>query len=374
MNEKNKYLMHEISCEITKKCPQKCIMCSSDSSLDVDTSNELTLSEIKQILFDAKQLGASVFSPSGGEPWMRPDIWEILREANRLGYHILFYTSSIKQRDENDKLEPMNISDIRRLKKLDTTMIFDFQSAYEHTFDMISGVDGTYEKIIPVMKSCIREGLEVQVHFVPQLLNYKQMVDTTEFLDGIGVSQINFLRLQEQGRAKVNKDKVLINKSQFRDVQESLIEITENKRLDIATRIGHPLDRRWQLDPENSKYPIKHCRGHKQAPLLRPDGVMDICPAMKDLPEYNGGNVRKKGIKNTWLQGDFYNTLRWFIEEGYKYAEDEICRQCQYLDQCRLGCTAARLYVLKEEIDLTTLGFKDALLKAPVDPMCLLVD
>ena len=97
-----------------------------------------------------------------------------------------------------------------------------------------------------------------------------------------------------------------------------------------------------------------------------------MCPGWKDLPEFCAGNIRENSLRDIWYNSEFYKTFRWFIKEGYRYVENE-CRDCPYLEKCKCGCTAQRLYELKKTVDTTEISFKEALLTAPPDPMCLLL-
>ena len=361
----------EVSIEVTHGCPLKCLMCSSSAEYPSPIKNELTTEEIAKLIKESHEIGARIISLSGGEPSIRPDILKILSVCYGYGLKVLYYTSGTTF---NKYLEvtslPMYL--IKYLKEIGATVIVDLQSHDPYIHDKIMGVDGVFELALETIQNCLKLGIPVETHFVPQKLNINHIEDYVYFCQELGIKKCSFLRLVPQGRAKKNYWRTMITKHQFKKMQEVFLDLTMNHNLKIDIRLGHPIDRRWQLDPENKELPIKHCRGHEQAPLVLPNGEVHTCPAWKHLHEYSPGNIREKSLKDIWLNSEFYKTFRWFIKEGYRYVENE-CRDCPYLDRCKCGCTAQRLLKLKETTDTSELSFKEALLIVPPDPMCLLL-
>lgn len=77
--------MNHISWNVTKRCNLYCEHCYRESSPDEEVDGELTTEEGKKLLRDMKKakLGTIVFS--GGEPLLRPDIYELIEYASSLG-------------------------------------------------------------------------------------------------------------------------------------------------------------------------------------------------------------------------------------------------------------------------------------------------
>ena len=78
---------------ITNRCNYRCAHCSfSSGSLD---TQEMSLQKIKQILEDARLLGAEKLDISGGEPLLRKDAYEIIKFGKRLGFRIKLLTNGL---------------------------------------------------------------------------------------------------------------------------------------------------------------------------------------------------------------------------------------------------------------------------------------
>jgi len=374
---------YEISFELSYLCCLRCLMCSSDARYPSPIQNELTTEEIVDLIRQSKELGAKVISFSGGEPTLRDDIFTLLRTCHENNLHILYYTCGVCIGDDvgspdlpyemiEASLTSLPLKLLKYLKEIGATVIVDLQSHDPYTHDKIMGVDGVFELALETIQNCLKLGIPVETHFVPQKLNINHIEDYVYFCQELGIKKCSFLRLVPQGRAKKNYWRTMITKHQFKKMQEVFLDLTMNHNLKIDIRLGHPIDRRWQLDPENKELPIKSCRGGDQAPLILPNSEVHMCPAYKNLHEYSAGKTREKSLKDIWLNSEFYKTFRWFIKEGYRYVENE-CKDCPYLDRCKCGCTAQRLLKLKEITDTSELSFKEALLIAPPDPMCLLL-
>ena len=83
-------LFHTLYFEATRNCNFTCENCSSGSHLkDAEWGKELTTAEIiKHILLPAYKLGTRYIAFSGGEFLLRSDAFDLLKEANAIGFRI----------------------------------------------------------------------------------------------------------------------------------------------------------------------------------------------------------------------------------------------------------------------------------------------
>jgi len=378
------YEMGELSIEITHDCSLQCQFCSSNARCINNKSNNhdeqlprtLSLQTIKNLLVEGRQCGAQDFSLSGGEPFVHPNLWEIMDYAQSLGYRLLLYTSGSML--NNDK-EIIPITD-EAIKKLlsykNLVIIYDTQGCDEKKVDDLMGVKGSFENIIVSIKKCVVAKINIESHFVPLRPNIKYVFETLDFLEDLGVKKTSFLRWVGQGRSAVEPSRWELTKKEFWDFQWSLLRIkhdyngkNNNKKLGI--RIGHPLQWGFLLDP---KEPIIRCRGGHSSPLIMPDedgnSLVSMCPGWKDLKEYIGGVVGKDGsLSEIWNNSETYKIFRHFIHgKGYKDIKGK-CKDCIWLSQCRGGCYCQRLlHNVPSDIPL-----EDSL-KIGADPMCPMFD
>ncbi len=77
-----------VSLNLTLRCNLTCTMCTTCYD-----APELTLAEIKDIIDQTAEWGVEVFNPLGGEPFMRPDLEEILLYAVSKGFYVTITTN-----------------------------------------------------------------------------------------------------------------------------------------------------------------------------------------------------------------------------------------------------------------------------------------
>ena len=83
-----------------------CILCSSDGGEPYP--NEFSLTELKDIVDQAKSLGVTQISLSGGEPLTYPYILDICKYIADLGIDVFVYTSG-NTIDENNFISPISV-------------------------------------------------------------------------------------------------------------------------------------------------------------------------------------------------------------------------------------------------------------------------
>ena len=72
---------------LIRRCNLKCRHCYSISA-DVDFPGELSTTEVFSVMDDLKAFRVPVLILSGGEPLLRPDIFDISHRAKRLGFYV----------------------------------------------------------------------------------------------------------------------------------------------------------------------------------------------------------------------------------------------------------------------------------------------
>ena len=70
---------------LIRRCNLRCKHCYSIST-DVDFPGELSTAEVFEVMDDLKRFRVPVLILSGGEPLLRPDIFEVSRRAKSMGF------------------------------------------------------------------------------------------------------------------------------------------------------------------------------------------------------------------------------------------------------------------------------------------------
>jgi len=349
------YKMEELSIEITYKCPFKCVMCSSSASLD-EKMPVIPLEVIKEMIDDAKEhCGTTDVSLSGGEPTFHPDFVEIVRYIHKKGLKPIIYTIGVDYDLENKKAITYRDEYIKLFKETNSKVILPIHGL-EKTHNKIVLTENAFNLEMETIGNLVKNNIEVQIHFVPQIYNYRELIDVYLLCNKIGVEEMSILRFVPQGRGSGQPDlnetqlgitmgmlftirRILDCRKEF-DENASDIFLGENEMFDefLSTnlRIGIPMDFTFQIDETHK---AKACDGGKSKVLVRATGQVNVCPAWKGLEQYDTGNVYKQKISDIWKYGNTYQMFRNLKKEDI----NGECKSCRYLQSCMGGCAAQRI-------------------------------
>lgn len=132
------------SIKITENCNSRCIMCNAWKNRYLD---ELTTTEIEDILYQSKEVGIKSILFTGGEPLLRKDIGELIEKTKKLKLKAYLQTNGLIL---NKKAETLIESGINRV-------IISIDGIGKNN-DEIRGVPGGYNKAIKgiyALKNCV---------------------------------------------------------------------------------------------------------------------------------------------------------------------------------------------------------------------------
>lgn len=342
------YKMEELSIEITYKCPFKCKMCSSSASLDKNMP-VIPYDKIIEMIDDAKKnCGTTAVSLSGGEPSFHPDFVKIVEYIHNNGLKPLIYTIGLDFIDD----KPCVIRDdyIKLFKENDCKVIMPLHGVAK-THNNVVQIDNAFEMEVLSIQKLLENNIEVQIHYVPQVYNYRDFVKVFEFCNELGVKKMSILRFVPQGRGVDQQD---FNDFQLGMIMGMMYAVRElcsyvenveylngnddtNKIFKTNLRIGIPMDFTFLIDDSKK---IKSCDGGKSKILVRATGQVNVCPAWKELQEYDAGCIYNQKISDIWINAHTYEMFRDFKKENLT---DSRCVGCGHLSDCCGGCAAQRI-------------------------------
>jgi radical SAM protein with 4Fe4S-binding SPASM domain len=346
---KKMYKMKELSIEITYKCPFNCVMCSSRASLDKDMPY-IQVEKIKEMIIDAKEnCGTTEVSLSGGEPMFHPNAVEIIEFIYKHNLKPIIYTIGVDYVD--DKFIDLRQEYIDLYKRVGAKIILPLHGLAK-THNQIVNQD-VFDYEINTIRRLVEVGIETQIHFVPTNVNCSELLDVYLLCNELGVDKMSILRYVPQGRA-TEHDELDLNQFELGLVNGILYTLKKVKKFSTDLRIGIPMDFLFLLDNDLS---VPQCDGGKTKILVRATGQVNVCPAWKELEEYDAGNIYDEKISEIWKNSKTYCTFREFNK--YKLRND--CISCEFLHSCKGGCVAQRIIDYKQKnpnIDIEEVIYK----------------
>ena len=309
-------MLSEISIEILQRCPNRCIYCSSHSN--PQATHIIPFEIIKNIIDDAKSLGCKTVCLSGGEPFLHPQILDIISYIAKQQLICYVYTSGIYMKDEVYSSLPNEY--IEAIRGMVDKVIFNVEADSSALYDQIMGTDvGGFDMMKKSINDCVSSGLVVETHVVPMQVNFKHLKSIFEMCYQLGVSKVSILRLVLQGRALVNLSLVKLTGEDSREVTKLIKALKEAYKGKV--RIGLP------YSDSNCRI---YCKAASDKINVRYDGNVYPCEVFKDdllnaKLGYEPDNVWKDSFYDIYKSSPYLNVVRRRIEAFKKEDGDETC-------------------------------------------------
>ena len=313
--------LNEITLELTQRCPNRCIHCSSLSCPEAMTC--LPLDIVKEVIDDAKELGVGTICISGGEPFLYQELLEVVDYIHEHGLQTYIYSSGVTYVDEKPSSVPSALLTtlVGKIEKL----IVNVEAADSKTYDEIMGTSfGGFEMMKQTIQAAIGMGIVVEAHMVPMKINYKLIPEVIALCKMLGVSRISFLRLVNQGRTLEYSEKTLLSPDEYFCVQDKLLELRDYYLHGI--RLGIP----FQSCAEKV-----NCLAGTVKLDIRYDGNIYPCEAFKDdmfviTGVLESDNVKNKRLKKIYFESQYLNEIRMLLEGFQRINTCETCMNQYY--------------------------------------------
>ncbi|MFK5949886.1 MAG: heme d1 biosynthesis radical SAM protein NirJ [Methylococcales bacterium] len=181
---------------LIRRCNLQCKHCYA-TSLDIDFSGELSTEEIKTTMDDLKVANVSVLILSGGEPLMRPDIYELSAYAKSLDFFLALSTNGTLITEDN-------IEQIKAANYQYVGISIDGLEAYHDDFRRQKG---SYKASLNAVKLCKQAGIKVGLRLCLTRDNKDDLAAMLDLMDENNVDKFYMSHLNYSGRGKRNAER-----------------------------------------------------------------------------------------------------------------------------------------------------------------------
>lgn len=281
----------ELILEITNACHHRCVHCSTEGGLPLE--NELTQDERLRVLREACSLGLVELRLLGGDPLFRMrDTLELLMEANRLGVRrALICTSAVEGR--------LNwLQELRSITPMEVSAEASVYSASPSIHDEITVKRGSLDRLLVNSREAVRVGFDLNWNFVWMKPNFSELEPVVRLASEIGIKRVRVLRLMLNGRARQNRFALELPADldmQCASVMGSLA--VRFPRVLLAS--SKPLAFRLKM---NEYHDVPSCSAGQGQLVVQADGRVLPCIGMKDMGQFEVGNVRSETIQELFLR------------------------------------------------------------------------
>jgi heme d1 biosynthesis radical SAM protein NirJ len=179
---------------LIRRCNLKCKHCYSISA-DVDFPGELSTAEVFRVMDDLKAARVPVLILSGGEPLLRPDIFDISRRAKAMGFYVGLSSNGAL-------VDAGNIGEIAGIGYDYVGISLDGIGA---THDRFRGRAGAFEASLGGVRLCLEAGIKVGLRFTMTMDNHAELSALLDLADREGVDKFYLSHLVYAGRGNKNR-------------------------------------------------------------------------------------------------------------------------------------------------------------------------
>jgi radical SAM protein with 4Fe4S-binding SPASM domain len=350
--------------ETTAACNLACVHCRR---LDVSrqlSQDDLTTQQAIDMLRALPQIGRPIVVFSGGEPLMRPDVFDLAAEARAFGLPTALATNgTIMNETVAQRIVDVGI---RRV-----SMSFDGPDAATH--DGFRGIDGAFDSSIRGFKALKSAGMSMQINTSISRHNFNKLDRMYDLAMELGADALHIFMLVPVGCGMQLSENIMLKPEEYEQALNWIYDRSEEKQMHLkatcaphyfrvrlqrdkakvgpktsgpvslgghphATRGGHPGGH-----PGAGGHPHSNLGGHPGDMTAMTKGCLagqavcfvshtgEVFPCGY-LP-MTSGNVKREGIARIWRDSAIFHNLRHDEKLQGK------CGLCEYKKVC-MGCRA----------------------------------
>ncbi len=329
----NSFLISSLRWDITRMCNLSCLHCYTT----VEQCNDLSYTEVINIIEKLLPAGLKEVNFSGREPTLRKDLLDIVKWCKRKSLVVNITTNGTV-------LNSRELSDI--LKTNLDMIVFSLDGASECTHDKIRG-KGTYSKVIESIKCC-RKNIEINslnskigVSFTLQKINANECSDLIILCDSLKVDLLGINPVSFCGSATNHKGSLYLNPTEILNCWENICAKYKQGLPNYELYLGtFPMEAKFLNAKYNLMLPVIHtgCSAGKTI-YINHAGVALPCymlPAIaREIPYLNK-------YLNYWyvLNESFEEAVKKFepfidFTRTYSQKENRNCITCPDIEVCK---------------------------------------
>ncbi|MCM3570019.1 TIGR04053 family radical SAM/SPASM domain-containing protein [Neobacillus mesonae] len=334
--------------ELTRACQLKCLHCRADAQYTRDP-RELTFEEGKNLIDQIYEMNNPMLVFTGGDPLMRPDVFDIAKYAVEKGVRVSMTPSATP----NVTMEAM-----RKAKEVGLSRwAFSLDGPTAEIHDHFRGTSGSFDLTMEKIKFLHELEMPIQINTVVSRYNYEHLDEMAKLVEELDCVLWSVFFLVPTGRGQV---KDMISPVEHEKVLRWLYDLSKRVSFDIKTTEAMHYRRvviqQKMRESKEKKDEINYLSaltekgltgsidGLGRAPKGVNDGngfvfishIGDVYPS--GLLPVKAGNVRETPLAEIYRESPIFKSLR--NPDGFKGK----CGVCEFRYVC--GGSRSRAYAM----------------------------
>ncbi len=316
------YLPMLIAWEVTRSCMLACKHCRAAAHA-APYEGELSTEECFKVLDNIASFAKPIMILTGGEPMLRPDIYDIAAYSTKLGMRTVM--APCGELIDDQSARKILDSGVQHI-----SISIDGATAKSH--DAFRGIEGAFDSSMTGLDAAKRAGLQFQINTTVTQHNIDELPAILELAVTLGASVFNPFLLVPTGRGKALADQE-ISPQQYEQTLKWFAGI-QNRR-DILVRVTCAPHYQRVLRQEgkykSGPHKVKGCMGGQSFAFISHRGKVQICGFL----ETEAGDLRADDLdfKKIWDSSELFQQMRDL--NAYKGR----CGYCEFATVCG-GCRA----------------------------------
>ncbi len=326
---KKKNALRLVAWETTRNCNLNCKHCRASATMG-PYQDELDTPAALHLLDQIAEVGKPIIILTGGEPLMRPDIFEIAAYGNSKGLRMVMAPNGTLITEQNARL--MAETGIKRIS-------ISLDGATKAIHDNFRGVNGAFDGALNGIRQAKKAGVEFQINTTISKQNLDEIPKIFELAVELGAVAHHIFLLVPTGRGKYMIEQE-INAEEYERTLNWFYDQRKNSPLQLkATCAPHYyriLRQRARADGEKVTFQThgldavtRGCLGGIGFCFISHRGVVQPCGFL----QMDSGNVTQTSFAEIWKNSEVFKTLR-----NYDLLTGK-CGPCEYHKVCG-GCRA----------------------------------
>jgi Fe-coproporphyrin III synthase len=179
---------------LIRRCNLACRHCYTTSA-DIDFAGELTTDEVFTVMDDLKEYRVPVLILSGGEPLMRPDIFDIAQRAKSMGFYVGLSSNGTLISEQN----------IHQIAEIGFDYVGVSIDGLRDRHDAFRRLAGSFDASMAGIRLLKAQGLKVGLRFTLTQENATDLPGILTLMDEEGIDKFYLSHLNYGGRGYRNR-------------------------------------------------------------------------------------------------------------------------------------------------------------------------
>lgn len=318
-----------IAWEVTRACNLDCVHCRA-AAVNEPLPTEFSTREAFDFLSEVASFARPVIILTGGEPLLRPDIFDIAAYGKQLGLTMVMAPNGTL----------VNDTVVKEMKKVGIDRVsisIDGSTAEIH--DAFRRVPGAFEGALRGIEALKKAGISFQINTTVTKHNLDDLQSLLELVKKLGAAAWHVFLLVPTGRAKDLKEEE-ISPANYEKTLNWLYRVQREEELFVkptcaphyyrifvqrSKKEGKPVE----LPHQRYERMTRGCLGGISFCFVSHEGEVYPCGYLEVL----AGKVREEGFRQIWESSPLFLELRDFNRLKGR------CGRCEFVNFCG-GCRA----------------------------------